>query len=89
MSMTLDEAIQYCEAITVCDESKEEHLQLLEWLKELKELKNKKGKWTIPSELCKLFDIYECSACKGRGVLTANKYKYCPNCGAEMEEYKE
>lgn len=51
--------------------------------------KPKKGKWTIPSDLCKMFDIYECSACNGRGVLTANKYKYCPNCGAEMEEYKE
>ena len=88
MSMTLDEAIQYCEAITVCDESKEEHLQLVEWLKELKELKNKKGKWTIPSELCKLFDMYECSACNKRAAL-GFKYKYCPNCGAEMEEFKE
>jgi PTH2 family peptidyl-tRNA hydrolase len=47
--------------------------------------KPKKGKWTIPSELSKMFDIYECSACHGRQVMVSDKYKYCPMCGAEME----
>ena len=85
MLMTLDEAIQHCEDIVACDECREEHLQLAEWLKELKELKNKKGEWIIPNELCRMFDIYECSACKKRIVLT-NLYSYCPNCGVKMEE---
>ena len=48
--------------------------------------KPKKGKWISPNEVCKFYDIYECSACNGRQVMVSNKYKYCPNCGAEMEE---
>ena len=49
---------------------------------------SKKGKWIVPNGLCETFDIYECSACNKRAVL-GFKYKYCPNCGAEMEEFKE
>lgn len=48
---------------------------------------SKKGKWIVPNGLCETFDIYECSACNERAVL-GFKYKYCPNCGAEMINYE-
>ena len=48
---------------------------------------SKKGKWIVPNGLCETFDIYECPACNERAVL-GFKYKYCPNCGAEMINYE-
>lgn len=47
--MTLDEAIEHLEESLqdesrkwTCEECKNEHIQLLEWLKELRELKNER-----------------------------------------------
>jgi rubrerythrin len=48
-----------------------------------------KGEWIIPNNVCEAYDIYECSVCHKRTVQGLTKDKYCPNCGAEMEEYKE
>ena len=31
---------------------------------------------------------WRCSACHGRQVMVSDKYKYCPNCGAEMINYE-
>lgn len=39
-----------------------------------------KGKWMVIS--CEPTDIFKCSEC---GMRVINPYKYCPNCGAEME----
>lgn len=41
------------------------------------------GKWMKNEELSIFFDIYKCSICGGGGAL---HFKYCPNCGAKMEE---
>lgn len=71
-----------------CLECAEDHRQLAEWLSELKSRRENgraKGKWILNDMA---FDIpgYKCTACgevlDGMSVLN---FKYCPECGAEME----
>lgn len=41
-----------------------------------------KGEWIVDKEMSMLFAVYRCSNCHNIGSLS---YKYCQNCGAEME----
>ena len=50
----------------------------------LSSVEPKKGKWIKTSVADDGYDInYRCSCCKGNDVKYP--WKYCPNCGAEME----
>ena len=70
-----------------CKKCAEEHKQLAEWLKDYKKLLDqepekdawKKGKW-IKSDIG---GAKVCSICLAHMGLS--NFKYCPNCGAEME----
>lgn len=71
-----------------CLECAKEHRQLATWLTELKQLKEQqlnKGKWV---EYC--YQNLSCSKC---GHIIADtdidEYKYCPNCGAKMQEVQQ
>jgi len=42
------------------------------------------GRWIMKSDPYGFFEIPVCSEC-GRTTKTRNKTKFCPNCGAKME----
>lgn len=53
----------------------------------LKQPERKKGKWIEKTHTYEFFEpipLCVCSEC-GRTIKYREKYKYCPNCGAEME----
>lgn len=67
-----------------------EFRQLVEWLKDYKRIlsKQKVGKWLLFDDES---NSYCCSACNTAytlidGTPKDNGYKYCPSCGAKMEE---
>lgn len=98
--MTIDEAIQHAEAVanSTCDECANEHRQLAEWLKELKHRRKEErhGRWKEDEDK----DIY-CTNCKHflypaeirmqQITLSSRrlKRKFCPECGAIMDEVIE
>ena len=52
---------------------------------------NVRGKWIEREDMYYGWNIWECSECHEEfciedGTPSDNEYKYCPNCGAEMEE---
>ena len=56
----------------------------LEYIEQLEQNQPKRGKWEPQFASAELW----CSCCSGWFVLEPLKknYKYCPNCGAKMEE---
>ena len=40
-----------------------------------------KGEWIKDEKMIIVFDIYRCSRCSADGEP---RYKFCPNCGADM-----
>jgi hypothetical protein len=94
--MTLNEAIEHLDEtlgdssrMWNCEECKQEHIQLREWLIELKGLREaqepyKKGYWIYPLSIdcC-------CSECDNQPEHEPGEsvplYDYCPYCGAKME----
>ena len=94
--MTIDEAIKHAEEVASrlfddrvhCIKCAEEHQQLAEWLKELKQLReqeSKVGHWIVHRGYnTDGFGIeYSSSKCND---WNDEKSRYCPNCGAKMEE---
>ena len=79
-----------------CIECAKEHEQLAEWLKEYREMKLYHvpvvhGKWIAQYVSTRgLTDVFSCSNCNVSVRLLHKKvkcsYKYCPYCGAKMEE---
>ena len=84
-----------------CDECAKEHRQLANWLKELKQLRKqeKTGHWIDYSEE----GFVECPEC-GIGLQDWHRverdedddisfheyeFRYCPNCGAKLDEESE
>lgn len=49
------------------------------------------GHWVKENEEDNLFRlcVYKCSLCGGEALSEAYLFKYCPYCGAKMEEVKE
>lgn len=67
------------------------HVQALNMATEALEQKPKTGHW-IEQEDFNGDTYYDCSECGEsfcliEGTPTDNLYKYCPNCGAKMEEH--
>lgn len=105
--MTLNEAIEHLESELSdkdhnwgCEECRQEHAQLLEWLKDYKlRLEHvpkiytesvKHGKWinTEPEYNYESHNSahYQCSVCGRRtGIRQTKTYKYCPKCGTKMD----
>ena len=79
-----------------CIECAKEHEQLAEWLKDYREMKLYHvsvvhGKWIAQYvSRRELTDVFSCSNCNVSVRLLHKKvkcsYKYCPYCGAKMEE---
>ena len=79
-----------------CIECAKEHEQLAEWLKDYREMKLYHvsvvhGKWIAQYVSTReLTDVFSCSNCNVSVRLLHKKvkcsYKYCPYCGAKMEE---
>ena len=79
-----------------CIECAKEHEQLAEWLKDYREMKLcyvsvVHGKWIAQYVSTReLTDVFSCSNCNVSVRLLHKKvkcsYKYCPYCGAKMEE---
>lgn len=79
-----------------CIECAKEHEQLAEWLKEYREMKLYHvpvvhGKWIAQYVSTRvLTDVFSCSNCNQNSYMPRKKakcfYKYCPHCGAKMEE---
>lgn len=72
----------YFDDAPVCNDGME--ADALEYIEQLEANQPKRGKW---KPLFASTELY-CSCCSGWFVLEPLKknYKYCPNCGAKMEE---
>ena len=102
--MTLDEAIVHAKELSenqsVCEDCREEHKQLAEWLEELKEYKSKECEKTCTNESeYDSTEEFRCSNCgftlvehkeytvgedDGEEYYFNFKPKYCPNCGSKI-----
>ena len=79
-----------------CIECAKEHEQLAEWLKDYREMKLYHvsvvhGKWIAQYVSTRgLTDVFSCSNCNENSYMLRKNakcfYKYCPHCGAKMEE---
>lgn len=85
-----DEHLFYGDDIPQTEEAKE-------YYRQLKQTERKTGKWIRRHYVCEdgKLDTFICSECRyeccydAETGVSAEDYKYCPNCGAKMEGAEE
>ena len=104
--MSLDEAISHAREVAetredLCEECRQEHSQLADWLEELKQYrKQSEGEWIRTNEmtvsdftLVNVTGVFRCSCCgelksslaDTSSELFAKLHPYCEKCGAKMK----